>query len=163
MARDVPSSTTGSAGTAILPDRGPLGLRFTKYSSLSLITVPVGYAVLLLTTQVFPTVNAGLLNFAVGTVLTPPSFLLYRILVWKGGSGRSVWYELLSFWQTVLVGAIASSVLIGAADTFLNAGGPLIILAGLIGQGIVFLARFVWLDKVTFTRPALAAEGVEAE
>ena len=158
MAREVRDAGVDD-GTEPVRGRGPLAFRFSKYSALSLITVPVGYTVLLICTHIFETVNAGLLNLAVGTVLTPPSFLLYRWLVWKGGSGRSIWSELFSFWQTVLAGAIASSVLIGLADLILDAKGPLIILAGLTGQGIIFLARFVWLDKVTFNRPALAADG----
>jgi hypothetical protein len=38
----------------------------------------------------------------------------------------------------------------------------MIILAGLTGQGVVFLIRFVWLDRVTFARPATVASA-EAE
>ncbi len=162
MAEDLPDPPPDEMKSA--PGRGLLAVRFSRYSAMSLITVPVGYAILLAFTHVFDDVNAGLLNLAVGTLLTPPSFLLYRHLVWKGGGGRSVWAELFSFWQTMLAGAIASSLLIGAADAFLDAGGPLIVLAGLTGQGIIFLARFVWLDKVTFNRPALATEvGAKAD
>jgi putative flippase GtrA len=128
--------------------------RFTRYSALSLITVPVGYALLLLARHFFD-VNAGLLNLIVGTVLTPPSFLLYRHLVWPGGTGaRAVARQLFSFWQTVMLGALASSVLIGAADQWLHANNAIIVLAGLTGQGVVFIGRFFWLDLVTFKRRA---------
>jgi hypothetical protein len=125
-------------------------LRFSRYTALSFVTVPVGYTVLLVARH-FWDINAGLLNFAVGMVLTPPSFFLYRWLVWKEGSGRSIAAEMFSFWQTVVVGALASSATIALADLLFDANGPLIILAGLIGQGIIFLARFFWLDKVTFS------------
>jgi hypothetical protein len=130
-----------------------LTARFTRYSALSLITVPVGYALLLLARHFFD-VNAGLLNLIVGTVLTPPSFLLYRHLVWPGGTGRAVAKQLFSFWQTVMLGALASSVLIGAADQWLHANNAIIVLAGLTGQGVVFIGRFFWLDLVTFKRRA---------
>ncbi|HEY7222798.1 MAG TPA: hypothetical protein VH561_04180 [Micromonosporaceae bacterium] len=126
--------------------------RFSVYSALSLITVPVGVTLLIIATHLFPHVNAGLLNLAVGTLLTPPSFLAYRRLVWKGGHGRSVRAQLFSFWQTVMAGALASSVLVGAADALLDANGVVYAVAVLIGQGIVFVARFFWLDNVTFTR-----------
>ncbi len=116
---------------------------------LSLITVPVGYT-LLLVARHFWDINAGVLNLIVGNVLTVPSFFLYRWLVWKGGSGKSIGAELFSFWQTVMVGALASSLLIALADLLFDANGPLIIFAGLCGQGIIFIARFFWLDKVTF-------------
>lgn len=133
------------------PARSRFAAKFSKYSLLSLITVPVGYTLLLLAHSIWD-INAGLLNLAVGMVLTPPSFFLYRWLVWKGGSGRSIAAEMFSFWQTVLVGALASSATIAVADALFDANGPLIILAGLTGQGIIFIVRFFWLDKVTFSR-----------
>jgi hypothetical protein len=132
--------------------------RFVRYSALSLITVPAGYTLLLLAHRVVP-LNAGVLNLIVGTVLTPPSFLLYRWLVWPGGK-RSVARQMLAFWQTVMAGALASSALIGAADRWLHAGNVLIVLAGLTGQGIVFVGRFVWLDVVTFRRNR-SADGLD--
>jgi putative flippase GtrA len=137
--------------------RRPAVLRFSRYTLLSLITVPVGYTVLLLARH-FWDINAGVLNLIVGNVLTPPSFFLYRWLVWKEGSGRSIPAEMFSFWQTVMVGAIASSTTIALADVLFDANGPLIILAGLVGQGLIFIARFFWLDKVTFVRRGNAAQ-----
>jgi hypothetical protein len=124
--------------------------RFTRYSLLSLVTVPVGYTLLLVARHMWD-INAGLLNLAIGTVLTPPSFLLYRWLVWPQGSGRGVAADMFSFWKTVIVGALAASALIAIADAVFGANGPLIVLAGLTGQGIVFLARFLWLEKFTFS------------
>ena len=122
--------------------------RFGRYSALSLITVPVGYALLLFARAVWP-INAGVLNLIVGTVLTVPSFLLYRHFVWPS-SELSIWRAVYSFWQTVMVGALASSALIALADAFLDANNVLIVLVGLAGQGLVFIARFFWLDRVTF-------------
>ena len=51
-----------------------------------------------------------------------------------------------------MVGALASSALIALADLLFDANGPLIILAGLTGQGIIFIARFFWLDRVTYAK-----------
>jgi putative flippase GtrA len=138
-------------------------LKFSRYTALSLITVPVGYTVLLLARNVWE-VNAGLLNLAVGVVLTPPSFFLYRWLVWPGGGGRSIPAEMFSFFQTVLAGALVSSATIAITDAIIPAQEVLIVLAGLTGQGIVFIARYFWLDKVTFssgapaTQPAIKAD-----
>jgi len=136
--------------------------RFTRYSLLSLVTVPAGYT-LLLVARHFWDINAGLLNLAVGTVLTPPSFLLYRWLVWPQGSGRGVAADLFSFWKTVIVGALAASAFIALADALFGANGPLIVLAGLAGQGIVFLARFLWLDKFTYSRSRSSGNKQPAE
>jgi putative flippase GtrA len=157
VAEDVASSAPAAAGQAAPARKAArhwrAALRFTRYSALSLVTVPVGYT-LLLVARHFWHVNAGLLNLAVGTVLTPPSFLLYRWLVWSKGSGRGMAAEMFSFWQTVVAGALASSVLIALVDAWIPANGPLIVLAGLTGQGVVFIARFFWLDKVTFAASA---------
>lgn len=126
--------------------------RFTRYSLLSLVTVPAGYS-LLLVARHFWDINAGLLNLMVGTALTPPSFILYRWLVWPQGSGRGVAADLFSFWKTVIAGALAASALIAIADALFGGNGPLIVLAGLTGQGIVFVARFLWLDKFSYSPP----------
>jgi len=118
---------------------------------LSFITVPVGYTVLLVARH-FLDVNAGLLNIAVGTVLTPPSFLLYRTVVWREGSAKGWRAEMFAFWQTVMLGALVSSVLIAGVDAIFPNNGVLIVTAGLLGQGIVFVGRFLWLDKVTYAK-----------
>lgn len=129
-------------------------MRFSRYTLLSLVTVPVGYTLLLVARNAWD-INAGLLNLAVGTVLTPPSFLLYRSVVWRDAGAKRWPAELFEFWQTVMLGALASSVLIAGVDLVFANNGFLIVLAGLVGQGIIFVVRFFWLDRVTFApRPA---------
>jgi putative flippase GtrA len=123
--------------------------RFTRYTSLSLITVPVGYGLLLLARSIWD-VNAGLLNLVVGTVLTPPSFLLYRRFVWHERTGRGMGREMFAFWQLVMVGAVASGVFIAMADAWWGARGLLLVAAGLFGQVALFVGRYIWLDRVTF-------------
>jgi len=126
--------------------------RFTRYTSLSLLTVPVGYGLLLAARSIWD-VNAGLLNLAVGTVLTPPSFLLYRKFVWHERVGKGMLSEMFAFWQLVMVGAIASGVFIAVADAWWGARGLTIVAAGLLGQGALFIGRYIWLDRVTFSSP----------
>lgn len=126
--------------------------RFTRYTSLSLLTVPVGYGLLLAARSIWD-VNAGLLNLAVGTVLTPPSFLLYRKFVWHERAGKGMLSEMFAFWQLVMVGAIASGVFIAVADAWWGARGLTIVAAGLLGQGALFIGRYIWLDRVTFSSP----------
>jgi putative flippase GtrA len=130
--------------------------RFTRYSALSLLTVPVAYSLFLLARH-FWEINAGILNICVGMVLTLPSYVLYRYLVWPDRGGRSFFAGLFSFWQTVMVGALASSALMALLDLVSDANDAMLILAGLTGQGIIFLARFLWLDKVTFDPDGTAA------
>jgi putative flippase GtrA len=142
--------------------RGRVAARFTRYSAMSLLTVPIGYSLFLLFRYFFKDVNAGLLYLSVGIVLTPPSFLMYRVFVWRGGSGRSVWAELFSFWQTVMVGALASSALMAAVDLLFEANEAVLILAGLTGQGVIFIARFLWLDKVTFMPREITGAGASS-
>jgi putative flippase GtrA len=124
--------------------------RFSRYTSLSLLTVPAGYGLLLLARSIWD-VNAGLLNLVVGTVLTPPSFLLYRRFVWHERAGKGMLAEMFAFWQLVMVGAIASGVFIAAADGWWGARGLTLVAAGLLGQGALFIGRYIWLDRVTFS------------
>ena len=120
--------TFGNVPRRYLPVPGQAASRFTRYSGLSLVTIPAGYSLLLLARH-FWHVNAGLLNLGVGMSLTLPSFLLYRRFVWHEGSGRSMAVYAFSFWQTVMIGALASSALIALADAWLRASGPEIVLA----------------------------------
>lgn len=139
-----------ASAVALTPSRHRhLALRFSRYSALSFLTVPVGYGLLLLARHLWD-VNAGLLNLAVGTVLTPPSYLLYRHLVWRDAPRRSTAREMFSFWQTVMIGALVASAFIAVADAVWGARNLVIVVAGLTGQGLVFLVRFVWLDLFTF-------------
>ena len=126
--------------------------RFSRYTSLSLLTVPVGYGLLLLARSIW-NVNAGLLNLAVGTVLTPPSFLLYRRFVWHERTGKGMLAEMFAFWQLVIVWAIASGVFIAMADAWWGARGLILVAAWLMGQGGLFIGRYIWLDRVTFSNP----------
>ena len=133
------------------PPRRQAAWRFSKYTLLSFITVPVGYTLLLVARHLWD-INAGLLNLAVGTALTPPSFLLYRTVVWREGSAKGWPAEMFAFWQTVMLGALVSSVLIAGVDAVFADNGVLIVTAGLLGQGVVFVGRFLWLDKVTYAK-----------
>ena len=133
------------------PVRGRAAWRFSKYTMLSFITVPTGFT-LLLVARHFLDVNAGLLNLAVGTVLTPPSFLMYRTVVWREGSAKGWRAEMFTFWQTVMLGGLAATVLIAGVDAIVGNNGVLIVTAGLLGQGIVFVGRFLWLDRVTYAK-----------
>jgi hypothetical protein len=133
------------------PLRGRAAWRFSKYTVLSLITVPTGYT-LLLVARHYLAINAGLLNLAVGTVLTPPSFLLYRTVVWREGSAKGWRSELFTFWQTVMLGGLVATAMIAGVDAIAGDNGLLIVTAGLFGQGIVFVGRFLWLDRVTYAK-----------
>jgi putative flippase GtrA len=127
-----------------------LAHRFSRYTALSLGTVVLGYSLLLMARQVWD-VNAGLLNLGVAAVLTVPSFALHRLLVWPARGDRGLAVEFGSFLALVVAGALASTVTIGLADASWHPAGGVLVLAGLLGQGTAFLARFVWLDRVTFT------------
>jgi len=126
--------------------------RFTRYTSLSLITVPVGYGLLLLARSTWD-INAGLLNLVVGTVLTPPSYLLYRRFVWHERTGKGILAEMFAFWELVMVAAIASGVVMAMADAWWGARGLALVAAGLLGQVGLFIGRYFWLDRVTFVSP----------
>ena len=126
--------------------------RPSRYTTLSLITVPVGYGLLLLARSIWD-INAGLLNVVVGTVLTVPSFWLYRRFVWHERTGKGLLKEMFAFWQIVMVGALASGVFLAVADAWWGARGLALVAAGLLGQVGFFIGRYFWLDRVTFADP----------
>ncbi len=123
---------------------------FTRYSAMSVLTVMAGSALFLLARRVWD-VNAGVLNVGVAAVLTVPSFWLYRRLVWRRRSPEGIGAEFVSFVTAVAVGTVASSLPIGIADRLWHPAGGVLVVVGLVGQGVVFLLRFVWFDRWTFS------------
>ena len=123
---------------------------FTRYSAMSVLTVVAGSALFLLARRLWD-VNAGVLNVGVAAVLTGPSFWLYRRLVWRRRSPEGIGGEFVSFVTAVAVGTVASSLPIGVADRLWHPAGGVLVVVGLVGQGVVFLLRFVWFDRWTFS------------
>jgi putative flippase GtrA len=114
-------------------------------------------------TQVLLVVLHGLLDIdaIVSNVLAVslsavPVFLLNKRWVW-GKAGRShLRKEVLPFWGFTLLGLLLSTVLVAIADHISDRTWP-VLLANISGFGIVWLAKFLFLDSVIWGDDAAPA------
>ena len=122
--------------------------KLLRYSAVSVVGVVI--------TQVLLIAFHGILGMsAVGanvisvTLTTGPVFLLNKRWVW-GKGGRSHWRrEVLPFWGFTLLGLAVSTLLVWVAQHFSD-GTLIVMFANISGFGLVWLAKFYFLDSIIF-------------
>jgi putative flippase GtrA len=120
--------------------------KFVRYCVASAVAVPTGLFVLVFLTGVlgWPGIPANLGSVAVGTI---PNYLINRYWTWKQTGKNRLWAEIVPFWVMALLGTVLSTLTVAYADN--RWGTPLAMaIAQLAGFGVVWVARFLILDKV---------------
>jgi len=127
--------------------RGALAL---KYSMVSVIGVTI--------TQTLLVVFVGILDYDptwsnVGAVMSCalPVFLLNKHWVWSADGKVSFRREILPFWVFTAAGLALSTGLVALAQT-VSDSTLLVMLASVGGFGILWVAKFLFLDQVMFGR-----------
>jgi len=127
--------------------RGALAL---KYSMVSVIGVTI--------TQTLLVVFVGILDYDptwsnVGAVMlcALPVFLLNKHWVWSADGKVSLRREILPFWVFTAAGLALSTGLVALAQT-VSDSTLLVMLASVGGFGILWVAKFLFLDQVMFGR-----------
>ncbi len=134
--------------------------KLLRYSAVSLVFVPLGQILL----QLFhwwlgiAVVPAQLIA---ATILTPPNFLANKYYVWRHANRDKVRTEVIVFWVSAVLGTAFAAFCLYLVDGWLPETGPDavspwlralgIFAAQLVGYGVVWAARFVFLDKLVFT------------
>lgn len=135
---------------AALLDRltGGRGALAVKYSMVSVIGVTITQALLLL--------FVGILDYDptrsnVGAVMlcAVPVFFLNKHWVWSADGKVSLRREILPFWVFTAAGLTLSTGLVALAE---NASDStlLVMAASVTGFGVLWVAKFLFLDKVMF-------------
>ncbi len=125
--------------------RGALAI---KFSMVSVVGVTM--------TQVLLLISIGLLdwhpvgsNVAAVSFTSVPVFLLNKQWVWSVDGKLSIRREVIPFWLFTLAGLLLSTLLVAivhsASDSHL-----LVMAANLSGFGVIWVAKFLFLDKVMF-------------
>jgi putative flippase GtrA len=151
LVRNEKRSLTRVAGRQGLLDR-PLVRKLFRYSLTSLAGVAVGQSTLVLCVAVlgWPGVASNLVAVSAGTV---PNYLLNRYWTWQKFGRNRFFGEVLPFWTMTLLGLLLSTIAVAYADhrwgtTFAISA------ANLSGFGVLWVAKFLLLDRVLFaTRP----------
>ncbi|HEX4868838.1 MAG TPA: GtrA family protein [Acidimicrobiales bacterium] len=130
--------------------RGTLALR---YSMVSVIGVTI--------TQIELFILVGLLdldatwsNVVAVSLCSIPVFILNKRWVWSHDGKLSLRREILPFWVFTLAGLLLSTILVTIAKD-MSDSTLLIMAANIGGFGLLWVAKFLFLDKVMFGRPEL--------
>ena len=126
------------------------GLKALRYCGVSVVNVTVGLTVLAICHGVlgWPAVGANLAAWMVGTA---PAYLLSRTWVWQRSGPHRLGGEVLTFWVMALVGLALSSLAVAVIEHFTQR--TLLVVVGNLGAyGSVWVAKYVFLDRVLWPR-----------
>ncbi len=151
--------------------RSPSGRKMVKYAVVSVVSTLASQGVLLLTFGVWRLWSAVVCNVVANAVATIPSYYLNRSWVW-GKSGRShLLREVTPFWITSFAGMALSLYTVWVAAGFADhhdfshvAKTAIVQSANLVAFGVLWVAKFVFYNRVLFVQPEAApvAEMVRA-
>ena len=119
-----------------------------RFAAVSLLTVPLGLALLWILLEVAD-LQPVVANILAVSVLAIPSYILNRRWVWNKRGANSVRREIAPFWAMSFLGALLSTVFVAIADRFTDAS-LVFLAANLCAFGIVWVLKFFVLEKYLF-------------
>jgi putative flippase GtrA len=130
--------------------RGALAIR---YSMVSVVGVTITQTLLVLFVGILD--NDPTWSNVVAVMLTAiPVFFLNKHWVWSADGRVSFRREILPFWVFTGAGLAASTGLVALAQN-LSDSTLLVMAANLAGFGVLWVAKFLFLDQIMFGRPEL--------
>jgi putative flippase GtrA len=130
------------------------GAKALRYAGVSAFNVVFGVCLLAFFHGVldWDEVVANISAWAVGS---GPAYMLNRHWVWQQSGSHSLHREVIPFWIIALVGLLVSTVAVGIAGQYTEKT-IYILLANLSAYGVIWVAKYVVLDKVMWsaTHPA---------
>lgn len=125
------------------------GTKLLRFGAVSAFNVILGQ-VLLYGAQVaagWSPVVSNVFAVCVGSV---PAYLLSRYWVWEKRGKNHFMKEVVPFWSLALLGFVISTSAVWWVDTRFSPGPLVINLTNLTAFGVVWMAKFVILDRVLF-------------
>ncbi|MBA3266933.1 MAG: GtrA family protein [Acidimicrobiia bacterium] len=137
--------------------RAPEGKKLVRYSMVSVVSVITYEILLFVTLGLLHWETARSANILAVAVSAVPSYYLNRVWVW-GKSGRSHFMkEVVPFWAMALLGLVFSTWATDFANSFADDVTTvhllqtfIVMAAGLGAFGLLWVAKFVVLNKVLF-------------
>lgn len=126
----------------------PIVAKLVRYSMASVVGVVLGQSLLYLAQEVFDWTPVMANLFAV-VVSTGPVYLVNRYWVWQKAGPNSVRKEMVPFWGMALAGLALSSLFVWFVSERTDAKLA-IAAANLAGFGVLWVAKFLVLEKVLF-------------
>ena len=152
--------------TALLDHaRSPEGRKKLRYAGVSVVFVPLGQGLVLLFGQFMTYTQASLLNAA---ILTLPNFFANKLYVWKVTSKDNQRTQIAIFWVAAMLGVTFATTLTWIVEQLTTGWSGLpkaaaVVAAQLTGFGIVWVGRFLILDRWLFKLTHHGREPTPAE
>lgn len=124
-------------------------MKLIRFGAVSAFNVVLGQALLYGAQTVldWPPVQANVVTVAVGTI---PAYILSRYWVWEKRGKNHFMREVLPFWILAFIGFVMSTAAVWFVADRWDPSPIVINLTSLAAFGVVWVAKFVILDRVLF-------------
>jgi putative flippase GtrA len=135
---------------AALLDRvtGGRGALAIKYSMVSVVGVTLTQVLLVVFVELLD-LNPTRSNVAAVMITAVPVFFLNKRWVWNVDGKVSIRREIVPFWVFTAAGLLLSTLLVSVAED-MSDSTLLVMAASIAGFGILWVAKFLFLDQVMF-------------
>ena len=149
------------ASTSVTPTIAPNrdfiaahGEKLLRYCGVSVVNVLLGQGLLALCLVVVG-LGGVVSQVIAASVSAIPAYLLSRRWVWKQRGPDSFRSEVLPFWTMALIGLVFAVSAIAVVERFTDST-PVLMATSLAAYGVVWIAKYVVLDKIMWHTPAAA-------
>ncbi|HEX6165382.1 MAG TPA: GtrA family protein, partial [Acidimicrobiales bacterium] len=127
--------------------RSPTIRKLTKYSTASVVAIAVGQPVFWIFNGALQwgAISSNLVSVSAGAV---PNYLINRRWTWSQTGKNRLWGEVVPFWVMSALGMLASLWAVAYAEDRWPDNTLAIALAQLSGFGVLWIAKFLVLDKL---------------
>ena len=123
--------------------------KLLRYSGASVFGVVLTQVLLVLVHGVLNW-EAELSNLLAVMLTSIPVFYVNKRWVWGQQGPAQMRREVLPFWAFTLLGLVLSTILVIVVDNYTDRTWP-VLLANIGGFGLVWIAKFLFLDSVVFS------------
>ena len=152
-----------SPSSVLAHAKSPEGRKQLRYAGVSVVFVPLGQILIqVLGALVFTSTTAAgvketnwvAASIASAAILTIPNFFANKMLVWKNTSKDNLRTQVIVFWIAAMLGVTFATGLTFVVDWMIESHGWIekvaVFFAQLAGFGIVWLGRYIILDRWIF-------------
>ena len=145
-----------SASALVEHARSPEGRKQLRYAGVSVVFVPVGQLLIQLLGYFAFDRNYTTASVVSAAILTVPNFFANKLFVWRDSSRDKLHTQVIVFWVAAMLGVSLATLLTyfveeavhGSASEFGEAVA--VFFAQLVGFGIVWVGRYLVLDRWLF-------------
>ncbi|MDG2113902.1 MAG: GtrA family protein [Actinomycetota bacterium] len=132
-----------------------LRVKLLRFAGVSVVALVVTQTTLFVCKGIldWPGVTSNVVAVCLAAI---PAYLLNRRWVWGKNGRHSIRGEIVPFWTYNLVGLVFSTFLVALADRWWGTTWS-VLAANLIAFGVLWIGKFLFLEKVLFGTPEVAA------